>query len=546
MLKRFRLQFFLILLCWCSFLPLQAEGVVVQLDKPIYTAGDLLGYQLFFPQSFQQKDLALKVAIYHPDGYLVCEHFLQTEGAIAAEGYLKIPYDIPSTTYHWLLLGTTKDGLKRVKMGEIFIPIYDDLSNATPAHQVPTRSTTYTGSSQLKINFQWDTEERQRRERIKATLRVEDQQGRSVSGIMSVAVKDASLLALGTENESSTHYLALPDGISAQLSTEIHILGQILDSKGNAFQSSFLSAYVKAVKRFFYTQSDQDGRFSLQLPGIPGEQSLQFMDFKRDDIQVVISDEISLGTGPAQQPKPSLATYLNWSRLRKKIYKFYGTVENPVMPIPQPINSQAFAYDQRFPMRDYEPFDDLTIFFNEIVTPFKIRPKGKRGYVARMFNPAQQIRKFYPDSPVFIVDGYLTRDADFIYRIPIENIDTIDLFFYAKSLQPQFGPIAHSGMVIMKTSLVQLDLPKDNAKNIFQLSLLKEEFETTKIKSSEERGIHIGPNILWLTNQTVSPAGQYDLEFQHSDDLGSFLIEITVQSADGKVGTYAQYYEVTR
>lgn len=542
--KVFRFLTFLLLLSFCSLQTGKAEDVVVQLDKPLYTAGDLLGYQMFFPASFQGADLALKVAIYHPAGDLLVEHFIQTAGATSQEGYLKIPYNTPSNTYHWLLLGTSKDGQQRIKLGELFIPIFDDLADPSTQHQAPVLSSHALPSSELNIDFQWKTQKIERASTVSGTIQVQDQQGRPINGTLSVAVKDASLLALGTDNELSTHYLTIPDGMASQLSSKICILGRAVDAAGKGIQTSYLSAFVQATNQFYYTSTDLEGYFSIQLPGIPGNHTVQFMDYEQEDMQVTLSDNLNLGTSPQQNAKSSLSSYLKWSRLRKKIYQFYGTVENPIHPIPQEIPELTFEPDQRFPLQDYESFDDLTIFFNEIVTPFKIRPRGKRGYVARMFNPGQQIRQFYQGSPVFIVDGHLTRDANFIYQIPIEKIDTIDLFFFLKSLQPQFGPIAASGMVVIQTSLPELDLPETNRKNIFQLSLLQEEYESRAMTPQEQ--IDIGPSLLWLTNQTLQTSGKYQLDFPQSDDLGTFLIEIAVQSADGKMGTYTQYYEVSR
>lgn len=515
---------------------LQAEQLLVQLDKPFYTAGDPLAYQLFFPKSFQGRDLALKVALYHPDGQLVTEHFIKTEGQLQANGYLKIPYNLPSQAYHWLLLGTDQEGTKRIKLGELLLPIYDDLSKAPAPTQLSIITSNPSTSSALSIDFQLQEKGLERGGKISASLAVKDQAGQGIDGVFSVTVKDAALLSMGTDNEISTYHLELPTGIAAQLSDQIRILGKSLDLEGKAFQSAILCAYLREENQFFCTKSDKDGQFSLVLPEAQGMRHIQFMDYQRSDIKVILSDNINLSTGVSASTKASLATYLNWSRLRKKIYQFYGTVEAPLNAIPGQVVANKFESDQQFVMANYTPFDDLTIFFNEIVTPFKLRERGKRGYIARMFNPTQQIRQFYSGSPVFIVDGMLTKDANFIYNIPIAKIDTIDLFFYPQSLQPQFGPIANSGMVIIKTSLSKLDLPTTDANNIFSISLLKEEFSIPKEAEQTEDQIKIGPNLLWLANQSIPSSGTYQLDFAHGDDMGTFLIEIAVQSKEGQIG----------
>lgn len=539
---------FIIFFC-LFFLPvanLQGEELLVQLDKPFYTAGDPMAYQLFFPKSFRGKNLALKVALYHPDGQLVTEHFLKTDGKLGAAGYLKIPYDLPSQAYHWLLLGTDLDGKKRITLGELLLPIYNDLSSAPAPTQLPALKTQRALTNELSVDFQLSNQEINRGSKVQAMIAVQDQRGQKVDGTLSLSVKDAALLAMGTDSELSTFQLSIPEGITGQLSEQIHILGQSFELDGRSFQSAILCAYVREENQFFCTNSESDGSFSLVLPEIQGMRHIQFMDYLRSDIKVQLSDNISLSTGVRSNTKSSLPEYLSWSRLRKKIYQFYGSIESPLNVGPSTVEIQTYKPDQRFVMAHYTPFEDLTIFFNEIVTPFKLRQRGKRGYQARMFNPTQQIRQFYKGSPVFIVDGLLTKDANFIYNIPIEKIDTIDLYFYPQSLQPKFGPIANSGIVVMKTSMSQLDLPSIDADNIFTIALLKESFvqpeETEELKDQ----IKIGPNLLWLANQPIPASGAYQLNFQHSDDLGTFLIEIAIQSKDGQTATYTQYYEVAK
>lgn len=547
MLKRYLFST-LMLACIYTLLPtnLGAAQVLVQLDKPFYTAGDPLAYQLYFPKSFQGKDLALKVALYHPDGQLVTEHFVKTKGQLQANGYLKIPYNLPSQSYHWLLLGTDQEGNKRIKLGELLLPIYDDLSKTPVPAQLATSQQNTTTQSGLSIDFQLAKNELRRGAKVQGDIAVKNQAGEVVDGILSVTVKDAALLSMGTDNELSTYYLEIPDGIASQLSSQIHILGTSQELSGSAFQSAILCAYIREENEFFWTKSNAEGRFSLVLPDLPGMRHIQFMDYQRSDIKVILSDNISLSSGVPTSTKASLANYLDWSRLRKKIYQFYGTVESPLSPVPSKVSAKEVTADQRFVMAHYEPFDDLTIFFNEIVTPFKLRKKGNRGHIARMFNPTQQIRQFYKRSPVFVVDGVLTKDANFIYNIPIGKIDTIDLFFYPQSLQPQFGPIANSGMVIVKTSLNQIDLPEIDANNIFNISLIKEEYTVLSTAAESQDEIKIGPNLLWLANQTIPANGSYQLDFKHGDDLGTFLIEIAVQSKEGQTATFTQYYEVAK
>lgn len=524
------------------------ESIIIHLNKPFYTSGENIWYKLYFPSSFKAHNLALKLALLNEDGQSLNEHYLKTDHQNFANGYFKVPYEAPSAHYHFVILGTIKADREKVKLSDVFIPIYNDLGgteNHTSLTQLPTAFTST--SSDLLIDLQLDTDSWNRRDQVAANISVTDQQGTPVAASLSISIKDVGLLEMAAEEATSLHRIPLKSAnVAETLSEDIYVNGTITSPGGVPWQSSILAVYSPTEKQFFYTKSNAAGRFALKLPDLQGDRMIQFLDYQRTDLSVTLDDNIGLASLPNKTAKSDISKYLAWSQMRKKIYQLYSSLEDPLSRLAPKIQALELESDQQFVMAHYEKFDDLSIFFNEIVTPFKLREKGKRGYVARMFNPAQQIRTFYKGSPLFIVDGKLSRDANFIYNIPIGQIDTIDLFFESQLLKTEFGPIGNSGIVDIKTSLAELDLPAQEAANIFQIRGLQYAINEEPASALSPSQPHIGPQLYWTSSAQTDAQGNFPFSFTQSDDLGNFLIEISVQDDNGKRATLTKFYTINQ
>jgi len=524
------------------------ESIIIHLNKPIYTSGENIWYKLYFPNSFKAHNLALKLALVNEEGESLSEHYLKTDNQTFAKGYFKVPYEAPSAHYHFVILGTNKSDQEKVKISDIFIPIYNDLGGAenyTSLSQVPTALNS--DQSDLLVDLKLDTDSWNRRDQVAATVSVTDQQGRPVAASLSISIKDVNLLEMASQAATSIHRIPLKSAnVAESLSEDIYINGIITSQDGVPWQSSILAVYSPTEQQFFYTKSNAAGRFALKLPDLQGDRMIQFLDYQRTGLQVTLDDNIELASSPLKTAKSDISKYLAWSQMRKKIYQLYNSLEDPLTRLAPSVQALAFESDQQFVMAHYEKFDDLSIFFNEIVTPFKLRQKGKRGYVARMFNPAQQIRTFYKGSPLFIVDGKLSRDANFIYNIPIEKIDTIDLFFESMLLKTRFGPIGNSGIVVIKTSLAELDLPAEEAANIFQIRGLQYASNNDPALELSSSQPHIGPQLFWTSSAQTDAQGNYPFSFTQSDDLGNFLIEISVQDENGQRTILTHSYTINQ
>lgn len=524
------------------------ESIIIHLNKPFYTSGENIWYKLYFPNSFKAHNLALKLALVNEEGQSLNQHYLKTDNQHFAEGYFKVPYEAPSAHYHLMILGTSKSDQEKVKISDIFIPIYNDLGGAetyTSLSQIPTALTS--AISDLKVDLKIDNDNWNRRDQVTASVSVTDQQGKPVAASLSISIKDVNLLEMATPEATSIHRIPLKSAnLVETLSEDIYINGTIADQEGVPWQSSILAVYSPTEKQFFYTKSNAAGRFALKLPNLRGDRMIQFLDYQRTDLKVTLDDNIELASLPTKTAQSDISKYLAWSQMRKKIYQLYNSLEDPLTRLAPSVQALELESDQQFVMAHYEKFDDLSIFFNEIVTPFKLRKKGKRGYVAKMFNPDQQIRTFYKGNPLFIIDGKLSRDANFIYNIPIGKIDTIDLFFESMLLKTQFGPIGNSGIVVIKTSLAELDLPTEEAANRFQIRGLQYAINNDPARELSSSQPHIGPQLFWTSSAQTDAQGNYPFSFTQSDDLGNFLIEISVQDENGKRATLTQFYTINQ
>ncbi|MEZ5045121.1 MAG: hypothetical protein R2828_34825 [Saprospiraceae bacterium] len=545
-----KFAFISFLLCFSALLfmsvSMEEETIIVHLDKPFYVGGETIWYQVYLPKAFEGQEVALKVGIADDEGRYLNDHFVKTGGKTYLNGYFKIPYELSPKVYHFLLLGTDKTSKQKIKLGECFVPIYSDLNiEANNTLSLNPPNTPATALNELAIAVDLSENSYQQREDIKVTVKVTDKQGKPSPSVISVAVKDAGLIQTGGYPSTSIYLFPLTTpNLVVSLDSAIYITGQVQTLSGKPWSSVILGAYSNQESRFYFTQSNEMGFFALPMPAFKGDKSLQFMDILENDVQITLDDHLSLPKSPALLMNEEVRQYLIWSQMRKKIYQLYSTIEAPLDISSSEIQAQVLQPDQRFPLKNYVAFDNLSIFFNEIITPLKFRKARGDIYTAKMFNPEQQIRQFYRGDPIFIVNGKLTRDANFVHEIPIEKIDTVDLFFDAQQLKQQFGPMGNSGMVVVKTSVPILNFPANDLGNIFSINGL---LPDTKANPPAETAAHqpiFKSQLFWSSNINTDAKGAYQFTFPQSDDLGTFHIEVTGQSQDGARGYAVKSYKV--
>ncbi|MEZ4989545.1 MAG: hypothetical protein R2824_04010 [Saprospiraceae bacterium] len=538
----------LIFLVTISFGTLSAQTnrpdnmMAFHLDKAFYVNGEVIWYQLYLPAGFREHDIMLKLSLRDNSGKPVEENFLDTRGGTTVNGYFKLPYDIAPNVYHFLVMATESASKKRVKLGEVAVPVYNDLDDSwkdKPSVSVP--STENVALKGLQLDIQLADSGIKKRGEVSAGIKVTDASGRPVAAELSVSVRDENL----AHTAGTIKNITIPVEIDpATLDNDIYINGRLLGPDGQARTGITIGAFASDDRTSYYADTDQEGRFALHLQQFTGDKPLQFVDLQGASFRIELDDQISLDAYPAVQYTEDVKNYLEWSRSRKMIYQLYQTVEAGLQ-IESPVTeTPEMEPDMHIRLKDYASFADLYTFLLEVSTPLKLRKDEEGGLYARMFNPDPRVRVFYQQSPIFIVDGKITRNVNFLQQLDIEKLEVIDEFFDFQRLINYFGKIGSNGVVIVQTSIPNLQLPESEEAGIFSIRGLLPKGKVIQVEDPAPHRPVFKPQLYWSAGEETNAQGQFRLQFPHTDDLGTFIIEVVAKDKDGRMGTVTTSYRV--
>jgi hypothetical protein len=132
--------------------------------------------------------------------------------------------------------------------------------------------------------------------------------------------------------------------------------------------------------------------------------------------------------------------------------------------------------------------------------------------------------------PLFIIDGYLTKNPKHFLMIDPSTLLTIKVFRESNKLM-RFGSLTTDGIIIVKTSKPSKasfdnDIPFDGL------------ISTAKDYSLQQRNVAIGKPDLrsclyWNPRVSVDQSGESILTFNTSDDIGTYLIQINGVTEQG-------------
>jgi hypothetical protein len=170
--------------------------------------------------------------------------------------------------------------------------------------------------------------------------------------------------------------------------------------------------------------------------------------------------------------------------------------------------------------------------------------KGKNGSGEyKMFNP--ESRRFYFGNPLFIIDGILTKDPVFLSSLNFQELDRIQLYYDNQRLSNYFGFAGFSGVVILSSKEGKLLIPEDSATQTFSVQGLQPLLNHEPQLPTDLEIPILRPQLLWDPDLSTDSKGELELSFQQSDDIGTFQIEVMVQSENGRRGIGRLNYKVS-
>ncbi|MEM1122216.1 MAG: hypothetical protein AAGJ18_17350 [Bacteroidota bacterium] len=533
------------------------DKCLIHLDKSFYVTGEIAWYQLYLPQTFKTKPVAIRATVLDNKGVIVHSSFLQTEGKTAVDGYYKIPFNLKSGVYVLQFSSINKAKKSIVALVETQIPIYNDLegvAKTVSAEGNKTMPQVKALPNELDIEIQLPTTNPKTRAKVQPTITVKDKLGKTVAANLSVSVVDYEVVGADLMGSTTIRTGEGVDGnVVSILSDDLYLKGIVNQDKGGAHAGKVLGAYTRVDDKILYTRSNEEGGFYLAVPTFYGNRGFQILGQQTDyqNIRVNPENQLPINSVAALPFNDQIADYLALSRQRKKIFQRYGTVESNLKPQKYTVSRKSVKADAAFVIKEYEDFEFMSIFFKENLTPLRFEFQDQdSSYIAKMYNPKNQSAydKFFRGRPLIIVDDIVTRNGDFLARMRMTDVEKVELYYDLKKLNKQYKLFGSNGVTKITTYDKIESLPVFEADNMITVNGVQKAadfpvFDPAEINNDRLQPF-FRPQLYWNADLTTKKDGQAIFNYFQTDDRSTFEIRVVAQSEDGKVGYKTMKYEV--
>ena len=524
----------------------------VHLDKSFYVTGEIVWYKLYLPSSMSGQNAVVKSTLVSASGQNVINHFNNTKGETSISGYFKLPFDINSGVYSLVFSSTRGKAFGEEIFAEVFIPIYNDLTTSSQQQVTTTNvSLDYNDAivdSGLSISIDLDKDLYACRDQVKASVQVLDQSGNPVEADVSVSVIDTELYA------SDISQPALFPGQELAANTtnftdKIYYKGAYARGENNKLlPNEIIGAYSSTENKLFFSVPDPStGNFHIELAPFQNSKPLQFIPHVEGEGNLSI-ELTKVGSPNNKQLEYSQAVldYLQLSKQRKKLFQRYSTLESNLIPEEVDVEFNEFKHDKTFTITEYKSFENLASFVKEVSTPLRMRLKDDK-YIGDMYIPSDKssFSRYAEYPPLYIVNGLITRNSDFIARLDMSNILELSMMYEPKNIRKEYKIFGTNGLINLRINAKEVVIPEEDRNNVFSVSGYQPdtpypEFMPTEYDNHQP---FFRPQLYWNSDLSTNANGNLEFGFFQSDDVSTFIIEVVAKTADGKVATAQKSYK---
>lgn len=509
----------------------QANGqskTIVHFDKGFYVSGETVWFKVYLPNQLAGQEFSVKNQIFNPKGNPIFQSFLSVKKTADCTGYFSIPFDFESGIYRFQF-SAIDESANFIELALIEIPIYNDLKQL-PADLKLIEETAKVDNNLIEnIEIRIEKTSHQNTATVLSILSV-DKNNKPVKITASASISDCELT--GIEN-LKTDNVFIGNSISqtAKFQSGIYKSGTVFNAAGNLLESPLLAAVDCESEHFYFTKSDQQGKFSLRLPEFVGSKKVQLAGQNGQQISVKW-DEPQLP--PLERPlqfSKKIIDYLEASRQRKKIYQMFSAVETDLVFEKTAAAKPAWTSNRTFKIQDFEQFPDLAIFCREVIWQLKFSEKHGK-YTASLHNLAK--KEQFESPPLFLLDGKATFDADFIARLDPASLASIDLLMEPSLLRSHFPALGGGGVVVISSLKNEQNLPAAEQRNVEQMAGLQ---PTARFPAAAPDGSkpNLRPVAFWSGEVSIGDDGRGEIRYFPTDDLSDFCLKIFGRAADGRL-----------
>ena len=528
------------------------ETIHLHVDKPLHILGDQVWFQAFLQstESSTQTAQQLRVDLYTPEGELAARKRLKIENQVAS-GTFDLQLDWKEGWYT-ITAYTVWGNYPTVKSRTtLSIPVFNDFKERTDqAYTSEVEATMPKVMEGIAIKINTNKENYQRREALELSINLLDENGQAIDGIVSVAVipKAEAELPLATvqipkmevlnlrlkEENPTPEELKVDYGQVIQNNTQDRLLGIGIHN-----QSSNLVQWQKPIEDgIFAFENDLTDTYQYQTLGLYASVTDKIREIEIQPLSFKPSLDFALLNNTPLPYSAYIETYLQKSRQQKKYGEIFEIVKAAYRDTSAKVQSTLLA-DKVYNTADFANMIDIEEFLKEVVSFVKLR-KSKNGLTVSMLN---ENKIYYNDSPVYMIDGWLTFDQEAALNIPIKNITRIEIFRDMKTLNQEFGILGNNGVISFYTNSKQAVPEGVNTSNItsFEGISKPQYFSIPNINSSRTPDFR---SLIYWTDSVSTVNGKSTISFTHSDDIGEFTIIVKALGANDSVGSARIDYKV--
>ncbi len=532
----------------------EGDHFAIHLNKSFYVTGETMWYTLYVPNALQGTNFSIEVQLVGKGGLIKDGYFLKSEGKNQIEGYYKIPFDWNTGIYDLVFSGVEDETKNRIRLAQLSLPIYNDLKKIST--DVKLESPQNSNVNQIAgvagaIDIQLDKKSYSQGEQVNATVYVKGANGKPLKSNISISVVDQKLGGDQILGRSSVKTFANQQVPTLKLSNDLYAFGQLTKEDDLPLNASIVGAFSPLENKVHYLKTNIDGKYNLKLPDFHGEKPLQILLYKSlEKFKVKEEKKISTYQGtPSEEVvyTDEIIEYIQQSRLRKKVYQFYGGVENDLKSTPVTVERSKLKPGLTYKMEEYETFDNVGEFFIEVITPLKFKVNKDNTFSGAIVNPRQYTSstKTLDGDPLYIIDGKVTKDADFVGKINLTDIEEVKIYYNPNKLNEHYRAIAVGGVAEFTTKVDDFHIPQEEEEDIFIVKGIQPEgvFEMEEKKSNAPM---FKPQVYWSPGLETNNKGAAKVSFTQSDDVSTFVIKVVAQAGNGEIIYGEQTYEVNR
>jgi|GEM_PF-2760785 len=504
--------------------------IIIHKDKPIYFIGDLAAYKAYFPNDIFEPGTVFNVRLTSSSGALVQSHFVKVDDNASIGGYFTLPFSYGADVYQAEYFVFDETAQKEVSVAHTWIPLYDDLEP-----QITTDKAMASTGTDISLSSA-------------VSLEVEGSENINI-GVDATAAA-GSISVQRQQDIPFMSYSKSTYGAKGTYSKRLFYTGSITDLEGNLLTNRLVASYQGDSDKHALMKTDEEGAFFIQFDDFIEERSIQIIDLGIDPVitKIVPATSGVTETRPTLVFTDGIIDLLKRKKEQRRINKYFDVKAKSIAFNKANVNvveekpvkkGKAYKVDNTYNFNDYKIFDDLAIFANEVTQNlfFKERnDKYESNFTVFVTSSnTRDIGKEISLNPFYIIDGKITRDADYIGRLGQPLLDKIELEYDTKKTRPRYSLFGKEGIVRIYSKTGNLPIPQVELGSLISIGGLQDEIALSSHTAGESTAPILDDYPFWksnidATNMSVvrpSDRGTYEVIFVSRSTTGSGALSVS-------------------